>query len=81
MYPCSVACIKSIQKKGLGWGPTPPSGAVATGGSGAPHTPVGRPAAPPPKYDAPHTPAHALARLRVGRACATHAQQTPAESA
>ena len=27
-------------EKGSGWGPTRPSGAVATGGSGAPHTPV-----------------------------------------
>ena len=30
--------LKVIQEKGLGWGPMPLSGAVATGGSGAPPT-------------------------------------------
>ena len=44
----------AISEKGLGWGPTPPSGAVATGGSGAPDTPVGRPAAPPECYARTH---------------------------
>ena len=49
--PCSGVWTKLYlesrnlgSEKGLGWGPTPPSGAVATGRSGAPHTPVGRPA-------------------------------------
>ena len=52
-----------LQKKGWGgaWGPTPPSGDVTTGGSGAPHTPVGRPAATPP----------GILRPRLASACFT----------
>ena len=38
----TVSEAYKYSEKGLGWGPTPPSGAVATGGSGAPRTPVGR---------------------------------------